>query len=751
MANFPQAACYRILPSALLPVVEQFIEQYAQQHQGTLVTGGGQQAAEPSFWLLVASQLTVLLTVEPTSEPNSCSLGLTFDGTAIAPFIQRQRPSLPADKWPALEQIANIAPSPAAQSDFTIGLLAHMSQAAQPGSPGFAACQPVQAALDQQQDRSLLLNQVVTKIRQSLDLDAILATTVAEVCQFLKADRLLIYQFDLKSSQHGRPMATATEGEVPEEPPIDQTTTIQHNGYITYESRADLSLSSVLNYTETRCFNPSASHQNRYQLGQPFAIDDIEATYQHAPCLLNFLRQNQVKSKLVAPILVNHEPWGLLIAHQCSYQRQWESWELEFLQHIAEHLAVAINQAQLYSQLQRQTQNLEICVVERTHDLRDALAAAQSASRAKSEFLATMSHELRTPLTCIIGMSATLLRWSFGDLSPRQRDYLDTIHKSGEHLLALINDILELSKIESGRTVLDVCEFSLANLVRQSFDRFRNMADDQDIHLLLDIKVSDDQDVFAADPQRVRQILANLLSNAIKFTPAGGRVILRARMEQHMAVLQVEDTGIGIPEGQQPLLFEKFQQLENARQRQYQGTGLGLALTKQLVDLHGGTVNVTSKLGMGSIFTVRLPPQRWIESAQQNAPVPVQEPILGRVVLVEDQEESASLICDMLTAAEYQVIWVIEGSQVLDQVELLQPMAVIVNVNLTGTDGYGVIESLRRYVSTLKVRVLALIDQPDAAQSARAFSAGADEVLAKPIIPESLLSAIMSLSASHQS
>ena len=152
------------------------------------------------------------------------------------------------------------------------------------------------------------------------------------------------------------------------------------------------------------------------------------------------------------------------------------------------------------------------------------MIAAQSASRAKSEFLATMSHELRTPLTCIIGMSATLLRWSFGDLSPRQQDYLTTIHDSGERLLTLINDILEVSKIESGRTILEVSEFSLSSLARQCLDVFQDKAQRQGIDLGLDLRCSTQQDSFIADPRRIKQILQNLLSNAIKFTPEGGEV-----------------------------------------------------------------------------------------------------------------------------------------------------------------------------------------------------------------------------------
>ena len=182
-----------------------------------------------------------------------------------------------------------------------------------------------------------------------------------------------------------------------------------------------------------------------------------------------------------------------------------------------------------------------------------------------------MSHELRTPLTCIIGMSATLLRWSLGDLSPRQRDYLNTIHTSGEHLLSVINDILEVSKIEAGRTVLEVREFSLATLSRQSVDTFRNQAMKSGIEIVLDLKLPPGQDTFVADPRRIRQILSNLLSNAIKFTPEEGKVTLRVRKEQNAAVFQVEDTGIGIPASAQSILFEKFQQLESARQREYQG------------------------------------------------------------------------------------------------------------------------------------------------------------------------------------
>ncbi len=744
------------MPQAMLACLGPFLVRYSQRHQLQLLTAQEiPWGTAELFWCLLGPDLSLLVTAVPEPDrTDQLMVGLTTQVRAIAQFLDHlaHQPQLTPAQQQRLSQLTQgLCPTTeAAQAQFMLAWLEVGVMANQA-----ASCQPVQAKLDKQLERNLLLNQVVTKIQESLDLAVILQTTVAEVRQFLQADRLLIYQFDLSESDQAQPMGSLVDPTATPQTKPTEFSPLVSSGYITYESRSSDQLTSVLHYTEGLCFqrhdDHRSEHRRRYLQGETLAIDDITQTYDQFPCMLGFLQQVQVQSKAVAPILVGQKLWGLLIVHQCAYQRTWESWEMEFLQHIAEHLAIAINQAQLYHRLQMQTQNLESCVVERTQDLRDALAAAQSANRAKSEFLATMSHELRTPLTYIIGMSATLLRWSIGDLSDRQRDYLNTIHTSGEHLLSLINDILEVSKIESGRTVLEVREFSLTSLSRQSMDAFRPDASRNGIDLFLDVKLPPGQDKFVADPRRVRQILSNLLSNAVKFTPAEGKVTLRVRREQNVAVFQVEDTGIGIPAAAQSLLFEKFQQLENVRQREYQGTGLGLALTKQLVELHGGAIKVTSEVGVGSVFTVRIPPQRLANpvdgQALEQGITP--EPIVGRIVLVEDNEESASVICDMLTAAAYQVIWIIDGARVLDQVELLQPAAVITNVSLASADGYDIIDDLRHSVGTLGVKIIALLDADDQKAAERALAAGASGILTKPIDPQQLLARVNAVMASQ--
>lgn len=394
---------------------------------------------------------------------------------------------------------------------------------------------------------------------------------------------------------------------------------------------------------------------------------------------------------------------------------------------------------QFCDQVQQQRDRLEQQVLTRTQELQDAMQSAQAANRAKSQFLAAVSHELRTPLTAIIGISSTLLRWSFGELSDRQRSFLQTIHDSGQRLLELINDILDLSQLEEGKTVLRLSQFSLSTLVQQTLKESQPSAVQKHLNLELDLRLDSRFDLFVADSPRLRQVLLNLLSNAIKFTPAGGTVTLRLYADSQSAIFQVKDTGIGIPEHQRSLLFQKFQQLDTSYRRVYQGTGLGLAIAKQLVELHGGRISVESTVGVGSVFTVQLPARNPDSGTITTLPEPSAEHSLGRILLIENHEESANIICDLLTAAGYQLIWMLEGSMAVHQIEILQPLVVITDIQSADSNGRELMRLIRQNPVTQSIKVMALVEGDRAQEGPHALELGADDYLIKPLQPDQVL------------
>jgi signal transduction histidine kinase len=229
----------------------------------------------------------------------------------------------------------------------------------------------------------------------------------------------------------------------------------------------------------------------------------------------------------------------------------------------------------------------------------------ETASRHKSEFLANMSHELRTPLNAVIGFSDVLSEQIFGELNAKQLEYIDDIRSSGRHLLALINDILDLSKVEAGKMQLELSEFSLQQAIESGMTMVRERAARQGVELTSDVGLDDN--VIEGDERKIKQVLFNLLSNAVKFTPAGGEVAVKARVDSENVAISVRDSGVGIAKKDQERIFEAFQQAESGPDRAQEGTGLGLGLARRFVELHGGTITVESELGKGSTFTVRLP------------------------------------------------------------------------------------------------------------------------------------------------
>jgi signal transduction histidine kinase len=241
----------------------------------------------------------------------------------------------------------------------------------------------------------------------------------------------------------------------------------------------------------------------------------------------------------------------------------------------------------------------------------------QTASRHKSEFLANMSHELRTPLNAIIGFSEVLQDQFFGDLNDKQAEYVADIHSSGRHLLALINDILDLSKIEAGRMELQVGDFALSEVLHNSTALSRERANRLGVSLALEVEPS--IGVITADERMLKQVLFNLLTNALKFTARGGHVNVTARGNGDGVVVSVRDDGVGIAEADQARIFEEFQQVGTSNWQE--GTGLGLALSRRLVELHGGLLRVESESGKGSTFTFNLPRTQSSEAPRKDAPL----------------------------------------------------------------------------------------------------------------------------------
>jgi signal transduction histidine kinase len=264
--------------------------------------------------------------------------------------------------------------------------------------------------------------------------------------------------------------------------------------------------------------------------------------------------------------------------------------QITILKTFADQAVIAIENVRLFNEIQEKSRQLEI------------------ANRHKSEFLANMSHELRTPLNAVIGFSEVLQQGMVGALNEKQGEYINYIHTSGSHLLSLINDILDLSKVEAGRMELDLAMFNVTAAIGNALTLVKERATRHGLTLESDIDVGIGD--IQADERKFKQILLNLLSNAVKFTPEGGQVTVAARPVDDAVEVSVTDTGIGIAAQDCDAVFEEFRQVGDNTERKAEGTGLGLALTRKFIELHGGKIWLTSTLGKGSTFAFTLPIRR---------------------------------------------------------------------------------------------------------------------------------------------
>jgi len=315
-------------------------------------------------------------------------------------------------------------------------------------------------------------------------------------------------------------------------------------------------------------------------------VDPMHPAIRRAP------KRNDVGTVLAVPIVRKGTPVGV-IAVLRNEVKPFSDAEVRLVETFADQAVVAIQNERLFREIENKGRELEV------------------ANRHKSEFLANMSHELRTPLNAIIGFSEVLAERMFGEVNDKQMEYLQDIHSSGQHLLTLINDVLDLSKIEAGRMELDLSCIDLGLLMDEALTLVRERA--QRSGVLISLDIGDGLTEWVTDARKVKQVVVNLLSNAVKFTPAGGSVRLRARRldtaDQGVAEVSVADTGVGIAPEDQALVFDEFRQAGSDPQRKAEGTGLGLALAKRFVELHGGTIRVESRLGEGATFSFLLPQQ----------------------------------------------------------------------------------------------------------------------------------------------
>jgi signal transduction histidine kinase/ActR/RegA family two-component response regulator len=447
---------------------------------------------------------------------------------------------------------------------------------------------------------------------------------------------------------------------------------------------------------------------------QPLEIPDLAAADRDE--FLDTILRDGWRSVLAVPMIAGDETIGVLVIRRRG-TGDFPPDVVELLETFASQSAVAIVNARLYRELETQSQELEI------------------ASNHKSEFLASMSHELRTPLNAVIGFSEVLLERMFGEINERQEEYLRDIWNSGRHLLELLNEILDLSKVEAGQMVLDPSTFSVAGALEYTLAMVRERAAAHTLTISVDI--ADDVGEIEADELRFKQVILNLLSNAVKFTPDGGRVSVRAYREGTDLVVTVTDTGIGVPPEDQEKIFDSFQQGGRGPARE-EGTGLGLTLCRRIVGLFGGRMWLESTVGEGSTFGFAIPAVSRttdVTATQRDGEFPV-------VVLVDDDRASLDLMSAYLDDAPVQVVRATDGVSGLDLIRKVLPAAVVLDIKLPRLDGWQVLAELKAADDTAAIPVViasVVDDRP------RGQALGAAVQLLKPVSRDDLMDALRSV------
>lgn len=560
-------------------------------------------------------------------------------------------------------------------------------------------------------------------IHCSLDPNQIFATTMVTLRELLECDRILIYR--LKPDWQGQVIAEATTN---------------HPDSLLESSDRMAILQEIVEAVLTR--SPPAADEN---FNVPVhTVSDI-AQIELGKSYGQFLEQLQVKAYAVVPIYGRKGLWGMLAAYQNQAGREWSSNDKAILAETALQIGLALEQADLMAQLQQKTAELE-----------QAKTAAEAANDAKSTFLANMSHELRTPLNAILGYAQVIARDP--DLSRLHREQIQVILNSGEHLLLLINSVLDFAKIEAGRMEICPQSFVLQDLAQHLQEMFAPQAAAKGIQLRLEL-MSPVPDRVIADLGKLRQVLINLIGNGIKFTHQG-QVALRiwVRQEDQAAPpnpaelnFAVTDTGVGIPVEEQASIFKAFEQ-SSLTQGLNSGTGLGLAISQRLIAMLGGQLQLHSQPGEGSTFEFAIPLQ---EDALASDVTQKMTRVVGlltphpqyRVLVVDDAYINRRIIMRLLQSTRFQVWEAEDGQAAIRAWQTLQPDLILMDMRMPKLDGYGVARHIRQQEQAAEpprpsTKIIAVTAAALDNEQQDAIAAGCDTVLTKPIQVDSFFTQI---------
>ena len=570
----------------------------------------------------------------------------------------------------------------------------------------------IEQKLARQVKRALLQEKITQEIRESLDISQILQTAVNNVGKTFKVSRCQIYSY----CQDTAPRTTQVVAEyiIPKYP---------------------RTLGAKISLDEAICLNTAMSQEKAVYWSYVYDTPLLR------PCV-NLYKQLKIESLLTVRTSYQGKINGAISIQQCDRSRQWHPEDVELMESVAAQVGIALAQAGLLQQEKERSQEIEVAKQE-----------AEVANRAKSEFLANISHELRTPLNSIIGFSQLMNRDPA--TNPQQQETINIINRSGEHLLEMINEVLEMSKIEAGKTELHISDVDLMLLLGTLEAMLGMKAKAKNLQLFIE----SDPDVpgyICTDEGKLRQVLINLISNAIKFTETGS-VTLRVSQEKTAIrdrcslKFEVEDTGAGIAKSEIAKIFQAFSQSETGRQSR-QGTGLGLPISKRFVELMGGQLTVSSEIGKGSIFSFNIISRLSSKSSIKLVkPKPVaalapNQPTY-RILIVDDVWQSRLLIVKLLTQVGFTVKEAENGKEAFEMSQQWQPHLILMDMRMPIMDGY---ESTRQIRAAEKqdrslrgsVKILALTASAFESKRAETLKAGCDDYLRKPFKEDRLFAKI---------